>query len=237
MLARSPKYRADEGSTPEQKKVAGGHLASSAQPPRATSFFSPSPSSLRRPQPFPSTSFLDNPDALLEGLRCFTASARSPRSHRFSLLSMQQPLETNFACSPFSRTTNRTPRLFFQRLLQALALRHFLSDHRALCSSYCRHFESHPILSGEFHCFRLYDSATNTERFLPAETLEALGAHTVSRFRVRCIQAVHILDQPAAAGAQLVREKYSRQIRAAAAQQHGAPLRRSRDKPRHDHHV
>ena len=104
----------------------------------------------------------------------------APQQHRFSLASMQQPLETNFACSPFSHTPNRTPRLFFQRLLQALALRHLLSDHRALCSSYRRHFESHPILSGEFQCFRLYDSATHAERFLPAETLEALGTHTVS---------------------------------------------------------
>ena len=53
--------------------VAGGRLASSAQPPRATT-----PAAHRRltqpaSQPFRPISFLDTPVALLEGLRCFTA--------------------------------------------------------------------------------------------------------------------------------------------------------------------
>jgi hypothetical protein len=55
------------------KAVAGGRLASSAQPPRATSAFTHRTSSQHGPQPFPSASFLDTPDALLEGLRRFTA--------------------------------------------------------------------------------------------------------------------------------------------------------------------
>ena len=58
-------------STP--RPVAGGRLASSAQPPRATPVFTRLLSSERTPQPFPSIFFLDPPGALLEGLRCFTA--------------------------------------------------------------------------------------------------------------------------------------------------------------------
>ena len=70
--------------TTHTKETAGGRLASSAQPPRATSVFLPWPSSLRQPQPIPSSSFLDNPGALLEGLRCFTAFRPLPRNQRFS---------------------------------------------------------------------------------------------------------------------------------------------------------
>ena len=54
--------------------VAGGRLASSAQPPRATSFFSRNISSAHTPQPTRSVLLVDTPGALLEGLRCFTAS-------------------------------------------------------------------------------------------------------------------------------------------------------------------
>jgi hypothetical protein len=54
-------------------EVAGGRLASSAQHPRATSFPTLAPLPQPMPQPISSTSFLDTPDALLEGLRCFTA--------------------------------------------------------------------------------------------------------------------------------------------------------------------
>ena len=63
-------------------RVAGGSLASSAQPPRATPAFSQNASSLHTPQPIRSTALLDTPDALLEGLRCFTASRPllNPRS-------------------------------------------------------------------------------------------------------------------------------------------------------------
>jgi hypothetical protein len=54
-------------------RVASGRLASSAQPPRATS-----PAAHRRlsrptPQPFRSIFFRDPSGALLEGLRCFPA--------------------------------------------------------------------------------------------------------------------------------------------------------------------
>jgi len=60
--------------------VAGGRLASSAQPPRATT-----PAAHRHllqpaSQPFRSPCFLDEPDALLEGLRCFTAFRPLPHS-------------------------------------------------------------------------------------------------------------------------------------------------------------
>ena len=61
-----------------RSQVAGERLASSAQPPRASSFFSHRPLSLRRPQHVTSTFFLDNPGALLEGLRCFPAACPLP---------------------------------------------------------------------------------------------------------------------------------------------------------------
>lgn len=63
-------------------RAEGGRLTSSAQPPRAT----PSSAHWFLPQPeaksSPSISFLDAPDALLEGLRCFPAfrPLRYPRS-------------------------------------------------------------------------------------------------------------------------------------------------------------
>jgi hypothetical protein len=65
-----------------RSQVAGERLAFSAQPPRVSSFFSHTPSSLRGPQPVPSTFFLDNPGALLEGLRCFPASPPLPGPER-----------------------------------------------------------------------------------------------------------------------------------------------------------
>jgi hypothetical protein len=52
---------------------AGGRLASSAQPPRATSFLTHRLSPQPTPQPTSSASFLDIPGALLKGLRCRTA--------------------------------------------------------------------------------------------------------------------------------------------------------------------
>ena len=66
------------------KEVAGGRLASSAQPPRATSLFSQWPTSQRTSQPTPSVSFLENPGALLEGLQCFPARRPLPRLKQFS---------------------------------------------------------------------------------------------------------------------------------------------------------
>jgi len=62
----------------QTKEVAGSRLATSAQPPRATSAFSPIAFSQRAPQPTCSRVLPDNPDALLEGLRCSTASCPLP---------------------------------------------------------------------------------------------------------------------------------------------------------------
>lgn len=52
-------------------RVAGGRLASSAQPPRATPLSTHRLLTLSTPQPFRSFSFLDTTGALLQGLRCF----------------------------------------------------------------------------------------------------------------------------------------------------------------------
>ncbi len=62
------------------QEVAGGRLASSAQPPRAPFFFSPDLSSPPTPQPSRSTLLADTPGALRESLRCFTASRPLPRN-------------------------------------------------------------------------------------------------------------------------------------------------------------
>jgi hypothetical protein len=63
-------------------RVAGGRLAYSAQPPPAPPRFYQNASSLHRSQPTRSLVFGDTPGALLEGLRCFTASRPllNPRS-------------------------------------------------------------------------------------------------------------------------------------------------------------
>jgi len=55
------------------KPVTGRRLACSTLPPRTTPDFAPLLSSPRTPQPLPSSSVLDTPGALLEGLRCFAA--------------------------------------------------------------------------------------------------------------------------------------------------------------------
>jgi len=67
---------------PLKVRVAGGRLASSAQPPRATPLSTSRLLTLSTPQPFRSFSFLDTTGALLEGLRCFPAfrPLLSPRS-------------------------------------------------------------------------------------------------------------------------------------------------------------
>ena len=66
----------------QTQEVAGGRLASSAQPPRAPSFFSPDLSSPHAPQPSRSTLLTDTPGALRESLRCFTASRPLPRNEQ-----------------------------------------------------------------------------------------------------------------------------------------------------------
>jgi len=73
------------------KALAGGRLASSAQPPRATLLFTLCASSRRTPQPFPSISFLDTPGALLEGLRCFTAFRPLPSGNPVSAKTQKTP--------------------------------------------------------------------------------------------------------------------------------------------------
>jgi hypothetical protein len=72
------------------EEVAVRHLATSAQPPRATFPFDVWSSSQPAPHPFPSSSALDTPGALLEGLRCFPAAFPLPgtfEGHRKNIMS------------------------------------------------------------------------------------------------------------------------------------------------------
>jgi hypothetical protein len=62
----------------QPQEVAGGRLASSAQPPRATSVFPHRLSASFTPQPFPLDPATETNGALLEGLRCLTASRPLP---------------------------------------------------------------------------------------------------------------------------------------------------------------
>lgn len=62
----------------QTQEVAGGRLASSAQPPRATLFSTHRLLTSSTPQPFRSISYHDTQVALLEGLRCFPASRPLP---------------------------------------------------------------------------------------------------------------------------------------------------------------
>src|SRR5260370_7746528 len=123
------------------------------------------------------------------------------------------------------------PKPLFPESPPCLGLRHLLSHHRALCLSYRRHFESQPILSGELQCFHLYHSASEIECFFPPETLVAFGTSTDHGLRVRRIQPVHVLDQAAATGAQLVRENQRRQIRPPPPHQSLPAFPRPPDKP------
>src|SRR5258706_3528229 len=56
------------------------------------------------------------------------------------------------------------------------------------------YFESQPILPGEFQCFRLYHSATETEGFLPAKTLVALGTRTLTLWFAKTLADFEIND-------------------------------------------
>jgi hypothetical protein len=60
------------------EEVAVRHLATSAQPPRATPTFSQNISSSHTPQPTRSVLLGDTPGALLKGLRCFPAACPLP---------------------------------------------------------------------------------------------------------------------------------------------------------------
>ena len=61
-----------------REEVAVRHLATSAQPPRATPVFSHNISSSHTPQPTRSFLLADAPGALLKGLRCFPAACPLP---------------------------------------------------------------------------------------------------------------------------------------------------------------
>ena len=67
----------------QTKEVAGGRSATSAQPPHATLVPATKVSSPSTPHPIGSSSFLDTPGALLEGLRYYPLSARSQKRTRF----------------------------------------------------------------------------------------------------------------------------------------------------------
>ena len=67
----------------QTEEVAGGRSATSAQPPRATLVPATKVSSPHTPHPIRSSSLLDTPGALLEGLRCYPLSARSRKRKRF----------------------------------------------------------------------------------------------------------------------------------------------------------
>jgi hypothetical protein len=62
----------------QPQEVAGGRLAYSAQPPRATSVLPLRLSPAFTPQPFPLDPATGTTGALLEGLRCLTASRPLP---------------------------------------------------------------------------------------------------------------------------------------------------------------
>jgi len=61
-----------------REEVAVRHLATSAQPPRATPVFSQNTSSPDTPQPTRSVLLRDTPGALLKSLRCFPAACPLP---------------------------------------------------------------------------------------------------------------------------------------------------------------
>ena len=62
----------------QPQEVAGGRLATSSQPPRATLTLAARASYQRTPHPIRSGLLLDTPGALLEGLRCSPASRPLP---------------------------------------------------------------------------------------------------------------------------------------------------------------
>lgn len=67
----------------QTEEVAGGRSATSAQPPHATLVPASKVFSPHTPHPIGSSSHLDTPGALLEGLRCYPLSARSQKQKRF----------------------------------------------------------------------------------------------------------------------------------------------------------
>ena len=74
--------------------VAGGRLATSAQPPRATLTLAPNVSNQRTLFPTRSLLPLYTPDALREGLHCSTASRPLPRTRWISGKNLTEILRT-----------------------------------------------------------------------------------------------------------------------------------------------
>src|SRR5260370_30020619 len=72
---KSDQYRNQRGRGPAPRILGPTSVRHFCLPAQA--------SSLQQPQPIPSSSFLDNPGALLEGLRCFTAFRPLPRPTGF----------------------------------------------------------------------------------------------------------------------------------------------------------
>src|SRR5216684_9089172 len=81
MLPLSPNSRPEDGSLPKPKRSRAGasHPRPNLRAPLLPSC--PGLPPYDSPQPVPSSSFLDNPDALLDGLRCFTAFRPLPQEH------------------------------------------------------------------------------------------------------------------------------------------------------------
>jgi hypothetical protein len=67
----------------QTEEVAGGRGATSAQPPRTTLVPATKVFSSRTLHLIRSSSLLDTPGALLEGLRCYPLSARSQKHQMF----------------------------------------------------------------------------------------------------------------------------------------------------------
>jgi len=172
MLARSPKYRADEGSTPEQKKSrAGTRILAQLRAPHLllTLAFIP-----RQPQPSPS------PLPRQRQTRFWRASVLDgfpplPQESRFSLLSMQQPLRRILRAVRFLGHQPDTT-LLLPTSAAGPGATALLSDHRAVCSPTARHFESHPILSGEPSAFTCTTPPPITS-FLQRDARSARDAH------------------------------------------------------------
>ncbi len=76
------------GVATQTEEVAGGRLATSAQPPRATRSPDTNGSSQHTPHPIRTVPPFDTPGALRKGLRCFTASRPLPGS------TLQKPGQT-----------------------------------------------------------------------------------------------------------------------------------------------
>ncbi len=162
--------------TTQTKEVAGGRLASSAQPPRATFVFLPGLHPYRSHSPSHRAPSSTTQTRFWRASGALRLSARSPRTtgfyQAFQAAQLTAPGTHNSSNCPKCLKPNFAALRFFRHQTRhhakSLALRPFPSHHRALCSAYRRHFEPQPILSGELQCFHLYDFSVQTEGFFPA---------------------------------------------------------------------